>query len=463
MIICVELVNSIVKLILTSLLLFLLCLHASAQQPLRVFQTSYVIDANSGLEEPAQKYAIQYDATGRERSKTLYYWKKYGKTFGPQSRTETKYDEAGRLSLVQRQFFQNLSNTVGVMQMLAYTYNEQGKVKEYTGTETYRNDPEVRRFTTSYTYAENGCTQTKKYESFRNDELFLGYNSKYTNDEQCRTRAIETLNYSFNVSYATYETYDYEGSNVTAYRSYFILDGDTSLNNENLYSYNKYGNLIHQQRTNVSKTEFSYDSNQKLTYQKSFAWNRENETWRYESEIFYQYDKNGLLLMRDEYYVGFSLLNEFEYDSNNRLIRNFYRYIFMQDGVEVSTGEQRLYYRCDGTEAATESYSLDSGTPKLFYRTESEYLLPAACDPKTDELLTIFPNPTAGPSRLWLSVPVERYQLRVYNITGQLIHDEFFNNGVFPAQVDFSALPSGNYVVEVSTDSFKTTSRLVKN
>ena len=75
--------------------------------------------------------------------------------------------------------------------------------------------------------------------------------------------------------------------------------------------------------------------------------------------------------------------------------------------------------------------------------------------------LTIFPNPTDGLVRINLKDMAKLKRICVYTVSGQLVYQENPSHLLSQKTLDLKYLPKGVYFIEVLSDQYKTSKKLI--
>ena len=67
--------------------------------------------------------------------------------------------------------------------------------------------------------------------------------------------------------------------------------------------------------------------------------------------------------------------------------------------------------------------------------------------------ISIYPNPSTGSINIEIQADCLNEMLRIYNVYGQLIHDESLNN--LKTTIDLTSLNSGVYFISIKDKSYK--------
>jgi hypothetical protein len=262
--------------------------------------------------------------------------------------------------------------------------------------------------------------------------------------------------------------FDYDGDNLIANRFYTIQGADTILNVEDLYAYNALDLLILEQRTNQFRIETQYDQEGRKSMVTKYRWSQQLNDWVDDGITTYLYNDQGLIqeLNSTIYFdVIYHSVFKYEYNDLGKETRIYSRLdlILEDDLVLLYEYETLINYRCDGAEQSREFYTLEAGINKLSSLTTIVYQSPAPCEQIAEQNFQIYPNPTTGPVTLVPAQPLESYVIRIFNSSGQFIREYTSDQGISPAYMDFSALPSGLYIVTIHGESYFTSTRLMRN
>jgi hypothetical protein len=440
----------------------------NTQTPLRIQERGYYVDETSGDKRPASETLYQYDASGKVRIIQNNSWHQKKQRLGPDNRKEYTYDPQGRIVKEINYFWLDQRDSISLTRIYESEYDNKGKLKVYSISERYYTDPEVYTYTFLYTYSEEGCLVRMDYQARLNDMGNNDYTVLYTVDSQCRTLLKQT-SYSDPFSSPSFETFDYDGDNLIANRLYTIQGTDTILVVEDLYAYNILELLILEQRTNQSRIETQYDQEGRKSIVTKYHWSQQLNDWVDPNITTYLYNDQGLLqeLRSSFIYSDGSYHSVFKYEYNDlgKETRIYSRLdlIFEDDLVLLYEYETLINYRCDGVEQSREFYTLEAGSKKLSSLTTIVYQSPAPCEQLAEQNFQIYPNPTTGPVTLVPAQPLESYVIRIFNSSGQFIREYTSDQGITPAYMDFSALPSGLYIVTINGESYIASTRLVRN
>jgi hypothetical protein len=437
------------------------------QTPLRISESSYWIDPATGKSRANSEFRYQYDADGRIRIRQYNLWNDEKKKIGPVSRIEYDYDAMGRESKVRYDYYQNQSDTINSTQIYTTEYDANGRVKVYSITETYFNNPNVYTSTFLYSYTIEGCLIRMDYQARLNGAGSNDYTVIYTVDNQCRT-LLKQISFTDPALFPQFETFEYDGGNLVADRIYNVIGSDTLLANEWLYSYNEQNLKVLELQTNSYKREFIYDQAGRLINEKYYPWDYSGQQWNEPTETQNTYNLEGLLAESLSFWSddGSSYLARYQYDYNSdgKAIRiRFYLSFVYPDYSYEYQNESEINYRCDGEEIGRVFYEFSGSSKRNSGGMQIEYMFPAPCEQQTEQNLSIYPNPTAGSVTIIPSQPLEAYTIRIFNSSGQFIREYTSDQGISPAYMDFSALPSGVYIVTVTGESYFASSYLVRD
>ena len=114
------------------------------------------------------------------------------------------------------------------------------------------------------------------------------------------------------------------------------------------------------------------------------------------------------------------------------------------------------YVNTDGSQVADRfTFVVEDGTGGFLPVTNFDITIDAACVTSTDdipsaEVFQLYPNPTNGQVNLrWNEATALDYNLRVFNVQGQVLQQATVAQGTTTQQLDLSALPAGVYLVQI--------------
>lgn len=126
---------------------------------------------------------------------------------------------------------------------------------------------------------------------------------------------------------------------------------------------------------------------------------------------------------------------------------------FRQSSVEAGN---ITYVNTDGSQVEDSfSFVVQDGTGGFLPVTNFNITIDAACVTNSEEIPTasefiIYPNPTKGQVTLqWGEATDRDYQLRVFNVQGQIMMANTVAQGTTRQSVDLSAMPAGVYLVQI--------------
>jgi hypothetical protein len=437
------------------------------QTPLRIRESGYWIDPETGKSRQNYEYRYQYDADGKVRIKQYNLWNDEKQKIGPVTRIEYQYDAMGRESKVRHDDYLNQSDTINRTSIYTTEYDANGRQKVYSISETYFGSPNVYTSTFFYTYSPESCLIRMDYQARLNGTGSNDYTIIYTVDSQCRT-LLKQITFTDPYTVPQIEYFEYDGDNLIADRIYNVINEDTLLTNEWLYSYNGQNQKILELQTGSYKREFVYDQAGRIINEKYYSWDYTSQQWKELTETQNTYNSEGLLTESLSFWSdnGSSYLARYQYDYNSdgKAIRiRFYLSFVYPDYSYEYQNESEINYRCDGEEIGRVFYEFSGSSKRNSGGMQIEYMFPAPCEQQTEQNLSIYPNPTAGSVTIIPSQPLEAYTIRIFNSSGQFIREYTSDQGISPAYMDFSALPSGVYIVTVTGESYFASSYLVRD
>ncbi len=431
------------------------------QEPLLVQRTYYQIDENTGKEIPSSQTFFQYDNKGRERVNSYSTWIDKEQRWGIRNKYEREYNAQG-LEIWQRQTnFRNGGDTIEGTFLRTYAYNSANQLAETVWTESYYNNSTTWQTIIRYGYSTNGCLASLTLQTLLNDVAGVETRVEYTTDEHCHNVLVRT-SYSDTGYSPEFDTYEYENNNLVAQRKYSVIANDTLLTYEYICSYNAANQRVTEVWGSSAKNEYEYDAQGNNTVIRSYQWDATAQTWAAGGETNLTYNSSGQILVNDYQSIGFSMRTEYEYNELGKATRILFRFAYEFSGIQEFVTESLITYRCDGEESETISKSVENGVSKIRARSESDYLLPAACEPLVQQVIEVYPNPTTSTVRILFIEPLNAYQIRVFNSAGQLIKSYSSEQGLLPPELDFTSLPSGLYTLQVTGESFNASSKLLK-
>lgn len=431
------------------------------QEPLLVQRTYYQMDENTGKEIPSSQTFFQYDNKGRERVNSYSTWIDKEQRWGIRNKYEREYNAQGQEIWQLQTNFRNGGDTIEGTFLRTYAYNSANQLAETVWTESYYNNSTTWQTIIRYGYSTNGCLASLTLQTLLNGVAGVETRVEYTTDEHCHNVLVRT-SYSDTGYSPEFDTYEYENNNLVAQRKYSVIANDTLLTYEYICSYNTANQRVTEVWGSSAKNEYEYDAQGNNTVIRSYQWDATAQTWAAGGETNLTYNSSGQILVNDYQSLGFSMRTEYEYNELGKATRILFRFAYEFSGIQEFITESLISYRCDGEESETISKSMEGGVLKIRARSESDYLLPAACEPLVPQVIEVYPNPTTSTVRILFIEPLNAYQIRVFNSVGQLIKSYSSEQGLLPPELDFTSLPSGLYTLQVTGESFNASSKLLK-
>ncbi len=239
---------------------------------------------------------------------------------------------------------------------------------------------------------------------------------------------------------------------------------------ENFFYYDQSGQLVLDQRTDLTRTFYEYDNAGNLIRQWYDLWDNEAMSWERSSEYYQTFDSDNNLLTRDSYNGpklagawAYSQFESYEYNDEDKLLRVHYRSVYSRGPVSERSSVVEFSYRCDGLETETTNTRIKGDSPGLAYRKITAYNHPSGCDNAQVSPIVMAPNPTSGLLRLLLPDVPNAVAIHMISSSGQLARVIITDKGINPIELDVSGLAAGAYIVQVMSEGFVASGRFVKN
>jgi hypothetical protein len=138
-------------------------------------------------------------------------------------------------------------------------------------------------------------------------------------------------------------------------------------------------------------------------------------------------------------------------------------FIWTVDGTPISGTDNLIYYE----PVLTGNYQvmITDDSVCIWYSNVIPVIITSLQDLALEWDMKIYPNPASKDLSIQFPAGDESYQLRIYNVPGQLVYEEKLTSGVknriVKKDIDISALGKGIYIVNVQSGSYSAFKRIV--